>query len=167
MVAILVIAVSVKWEQAIPALGHRQTNSGPGELAAFPPAGGENIAHPGAANPTLDAATPPRAEQGRSAPQPETQPQPKRVQHPLDRETIVVMVKRGRDLMASGDFAAARIVLQRAAEAGDPDAASALANTYDPVVLRKLKVFGVVPDPVRARDWYERARKSGSAELSH
>jgi TPR repeat protein len=85
-------------------------------------------------------------------------------QRSFDRETIAVMVKRGSDLIDSGDLVAARIVLQRAAEAGSADAALALATTYDPAILRKLKVYGFAPDAAKARSWYEQARKFGSRE---
>src|SRR5262249_48949295 len=64
----------------------------------------------------------------------------------LDQEEISVLLKRGKDLMADGDLIAARLVLQRAAEANDAEAALALAATYDPFVLRKLKVYGVSAD---------------------
>jgi hypothetical protein len=35
--------------------------------------------------------------------------------------------------------------------------------TYDPLVLRALKVYGFKADPVMARVWYEKARELGSA----
>jgi hypothetical protein len=67
------------------------------------------------------------------------------------------------DLIASGDLAAARLVLRRAANAGDAHAAMTLAGTYDPAVLEKLGVHGFVPDAAMARVWYEKAKKFGSA----
>jgi TPR repeat protein len=67
-------------------------------------------------------------------------------------------------LIASGDVAAARLVLRRAADAGDAGAAMTLAGTYDPANLAKLGVHGIVPDVAMARSWYEKARKFGSAE---
>jgi hypothetical protein len=82
----------------------------------------------------------------------------------LDREEIAVLLKRGKDLLANGDLAAARLVLLPAAEADDADAALALAATYDPFVLRKLAVHGFSADTAMARTWYEKARRFGSAE---
>ena len=76
---------------------------------------------------------------------------------------MAVMLKRGKDLIANGDIVAAQPVLQRAAEAGNADAALALATTYDPVVLRKLRVYGVAPDAEKARNWYQQAKRLGSA----
>ena len=88
---------------------------------------------------------------------------PPPTQRKLDREEIAVLLKRGKDLIADGDLAAARLVLQRAANANDAEAALALGATYDPFVLRALKVYGFTADPVMARVWYEKARELGSA----
>lgn len=112
-----------------------------------------------ALSPAIDAAAQQAGQQALPLPR-----QPIQAQRPFDPETIAAMVKRGRDLIASGDLAAARVVLQRAAEAGDADAAFALATTYDPVSLRKLKVYGLAPDAAKARIWYQQAKKFGSAE---
>jgi TPR repeat protein len=69
-------------------------------------------------------------------------------------------------LIASGDLAAARLVLRRAAAAGDARAAMTLAQTYDPAILEKLGVHGVVPDLGMARSWYEKARRFGAPEAA-
>jgi hypothetical protein len=82
----------------------------------------------------------------------------------LDRDEIDALVKRGEDFIASGDLAAARLVLQRAAEGGDAGAALTLAGTYDPLVLEKLGVQGLSADVAKARAWYERAKEFGSTE---
>ena len=88
---------------------------------------------------------------------------PPPAQRILDREEITVLLKRGKDLIANGDLAAARLVLQRAADANDAEATLALGATYDPLVLRALKVYGFKADPVMARVWYEKASELGSA----
>ena len=80
----------------------------------------------------------------------------------LDREEIAVLLKIGKDLIASGDIAAARLTLKRAADAGDAEAALALASTYDPYVLRELKAYGFKADAAMARAWYEKAKDLGS-----
>lgn len=84
--------------------------------------------------------------------------------HHLDPNEIASSLRRADDLIASGDLAAARLVLRRAANAGDARAAMTLAGTYDPVILEKLGVHGFVPDVAMARVWYEKAKKFGSAE---
>jgi hypothetical protein len=81
----------------------------------------------------------------------------------LDREEIAVLLKRGKDLIAAGDLAAARLVLKRAADANDVEATLALAATYDPYVLRELKVYSFAADAGMARAWYEKAKQLGSA----
>jgi hypothetical protein len=83
----------------------------------------------------------------------------------LDREEIVDLMRRGEAFIATGDFASARLVLQRASEAGDPRAALRLAGTYDPIVLEQQSTpgFAVNADITMARSWYERAKELGSA----
>jgi hypothetical protein len=83
-------------------------------------------------------------------------------QRQLDREEVTVLLKRGKDLIANGDIAAARLILKRAADANNAEAALALAATYDPFVLRELKVYGFTPDAAMARVWYEKATELGS-----
>ncbi len=84
--------------------------------------------------------------------------------HHLDPDAIASLLKRADALIASGDVAAARLVLRRAADAGDAHAAMTLAETYDPAFLEKLGVHGFVPDLAMAQSWYEKARAFGSAE---
>ena len=84
------------------------------------------------------------------------------LQRQLDGEEIIMLLKRGKELIATGDLAAARLVLQRAADANHAEAALALGATYDPFVLRELKVYGLIPDAAMARVWYEKAIGLGS-----
>jgi hypothetical protein len=86
--------------------------------------------------------------------------------HHLDPNELVSSLKRGDALIASGDLAAARLVLRRAADAGDARAAMTLAETYDPAILDKLGVHGVVPDLAMARGWYEKAKQFGATEAT-
>jgi TPR repeat protein len=86
--------------------------------------------------------------------------------HHLDPNEIASSLRRGDDLIASGDLAAARLVLRRAADAGDARAAMTLAETYDPAILEKLGVHGVVPDLAMAQGWYEKAKKFGATEAT-
>jgi TPR repeat protein len=74
------------------------------------------------------------------------------------------MLKRGRDLIASGDIASARLMLTLVAEGGNAEAAFALAGTFDPTVLANLRAIGVQGDPAKARTWYARAAELGSLE---
>jgi hypothetical protein len=84
----------------------------------------------------------------------------------LDPEEINTLIRRGEEFIAQGDIAAARLMLKRAAEAGNSRAALALGATYDPDMLRKMGVLGFQPDAAQAREWYEKAASLGSGEAS-
>jgi serine/threonine protein phosphatase 1 len=81
-----------------------------------------------------------------------------------DAARIDFLIERSQRLMSQGDVEAARLLLKRAAEARDPRAALALGATYDPIMLRMLKVHGVTNDIALARHWYEKAKDFGSPE---
>jgi hypothetical protein len=74
------------------------------------------------------------------------------------------LIKRGHDLISNGDIAGGRLLLTRAAEAGDARASLALAGTYDAPVMGYLGVVGVPPDAAKARAWYKKAADQGSPE---
>ena len=82
----------------------------------------------------------------------------------LDAETLAALMTRARSLLALGDIAAARLLLERAANARDATAAFLLAQTYDPAVLGVRDTRSITPDPVMARDWYRKAASFGSAD---
>jgi hypothetical protein len=82
----------------------------------------------------------------------------------LDPENIALLVNEAQKHIATGDVVTARMIFQRAAEAGDANAALALAATYDPTVLAKLGVMGMGADVEKARAWYRMAESFGSAE---
>jgi TPR repeat protein len=82
----------------------------------------------------------------------------------LTPEQIKLLMKQGEQFIAAGEIATARIAFQRAAEAGDANAAVALGATYDPTVLARFGVVGISADVAEARSWYQRAEKLGSLE---
>jgi hypothetical protein len=83
-----------------------------------------------------------------------------------DRDEIAAMLSRARTYLSAGDVAAARLVLRRAAERDDPQAALALGGTYDPTVLRRLGIINFHADPAQAREWYRKAAELGSPDAS-
>jgi hypothetical protein len=85
---------------------------------------------------------------------------------PLDSDEIAILLKRGKDAFSTGDLAAARLLLRRAAEAGSAEAALALGATFDPLVIRRLGAIGAAPDAAQARQWYQKAVALGSATAS-
>jgi hypothetical protein len=93
----------------------------------------------------------------------ETKPSADSSQRHLDTFVIALLMKRGNELVAAGNIGAARSVFQLAAEAGEPKAALALAETYDPSVLEKLGAKGITPNVALAQHWYEKAKALDSA----
>jgi hypothetical protein len=82
----------------------------------------------------------------------------------FDLDELSGLMKRAKSLIAVGDIAPARLLLERAAEAEDASAAYLLAQTYDPAVLGTQDTRSITPDPTKARRWYERAVQFGSAD---
>jgi TPR repeat protein len=82
----------------------------------------------------------------------------------LDADAVRLLMKQGEQLVEVGDFAAARTLFQRAAEADDAAAAVALGATYDPSALAGMRAVGIDADVVKARFWYQRAVSLGSPD---
>jgi len=82
----------------------------------------------------------------------------------LGADELATLMTRGRALLDSGDIPPARLLLERAAEAGEASAALMLAQTYDPSVLGSLDIRNITGDPAMARKWYQRAAQLGSAD---
>ena len=85
----------------------------------------------------------------------------------IDPQQAAILMKHGRDALASGDIAAARLVFRRLADAGNAEAALGLAATYDPRYLASQNVIGVAGDEAQARAWYQRAMELGSIEAKN
>ena len=81
-----------------------------------------------------------------------------------DRERALQFYNKGLELLERGDVDAARKFFERAADQGLSQAAMALATTYDPNELAKLKVVGLQANAAAARTWYNRAAELGAAE---
>jgi hypothetical protein len=173
----------------IPVLESAATTSGPAVnplTPAIPSAGGSPLATQVApigvlrsAAPTLapavnqpTAAIPPAGDPPlatHAAPidvPPSAAPTPGNAAVLLDDDAIVRLIKRGRDFLKEGDFAAARLLFERAADAGSAEGALALGSTYDPAVIKQLGAVSVAPDLDRARKWYATAADRGSAEAA-
>lgn len=88
-------------------------------------------------------------------------PEPART---LDDDTLAGLMTRARSLISVGDIAAARLLLERAANAKDATAALLLAQSYDPAALGTSNTRSVIADAAAARDWYQRAASLGSTE---
>jgi TPR repeat protein len=86
------------------------------------------------------------------------------VSRQLDRDQLVSMLRRADEFIKTGDLSSARLLLRRAAEAGDGQAALTLAGTFDPSVLAALRLQDGAADVAMARLWYECAEQFGSSE---
>ena len=92
------------------------------------------------------------------------QPAPPEPVRTLDADTLAGLMTRAKRLIDVGDIVAARLLLERAANAKDATAALLLAQSYDPAVLGTSDARSVSADAAAARDWYQRAASLGSAE---
>lgn len=106
----------------------------------------------------------PKVEEAPPAARPVVAPAPQ--QPPLEQEEINRLIRRGTQLLQSGDIAPARLMLQRAALGGSGQAALTLGGTYDPEVLREMGVLGFAANPAKAREWYQKAMELGASEAS-
>jgi hypothetical protein len=82
----------------------------------------------------------------------------------LDPREVAALVRRGQDLLASGDVQSARLLLLRAAEARDARAALLYGKTYDPALLKQIGASGPLADVAQARLWYQKAMEWGEPE---
>jgi len=96
-----------------------------------------------------------------SEPQP---PPPTPTARRIDPDELATLLKRAKGLLAIGDITAARLLLERAADAQEAEAALMLAGTYDPQVLGVQDMRSITPDPAMARAWYQKAAQLGSAD---
>lgn len=82
----------------------------------------------------------------------------------MDAQELANLMQRAKGFLTAGDIPAARLLLERAADAQEPDAALMLAQTYDPDVLGTRDVRNIIAEPAKARAWYQKAAQLGSAD---
>ena len=99
-----------------------------------------------------------------SQPQTEAPPAAAAPARRLAADELAALLKRAKGLIAIGDIAPARLLLERAADAQEASAALLLAQTYDPAVLGTQDMRSITPDPAKARDWYQKAAQLGSPD---
>ena len=79
------------------------------------------------------------------------------------RAAQLTLLERGDSLLSSGDITSARLFYQRAAEAGNAEAALRLGETYDPAFLHRVQLRDH-GDSSQALFWYGRARELGATD---
>ena len=67
----------------------------------------------------------------------------------IDADELAALLKRAKGLLEIGDITSARLLLERAADAQEAEAALMLAGTYDPQVLGSQDLRSITPDPRR------------------
>ena len=72
------------------------------------------------------------------------------------RQYALHMHAKGMEQIQRGNVVPARMFFEQAAKAGSMESIWALAGTYDPVQLDKLKVIGVKSNFDAAREWYQK-----------
>ncbi len=82
----------------------------------------------------------------------------------LSAADLAALLARGDMLFSNGDLVAARLFYERAADAGEGQAALRLGETFDPVFLDRARLRGARGDLSTARSWYRRASDLGVAE---
>ena len=135
----------------------------PREQPAHAPTAGSASTQPPAERqtPAAEQAPPAATHEGAAAAQRST---PEFVTRQIDDDELASMLRRADDFIKSGDLSSARLLLRRAAEAGNVQAALTLAGTFDPNVLAALGLQDGAADIAMARLWYERAEQFGSSE---
>jgi hypothetical protein len=82
----------------------------------------------------------------------------------LSKEAVPELLAQGDARFAAGDLASARLLYERAANAGDAQAALRLGQSYDPYFLAFTHFTKVRGSPATAAQWYLQADKLGAAE---
>jgi TPR repeat protein len=85
---------------------------------------------------------------------------------PFSGAEIAGLLARGDWLFATGDVASARLLFERAADAGEAQAALRLGETFDPVYLDDSHLRGLQGDPGAAVFWYRHARDLGATGVA-
>jgi hypothetical protein len=88
------------------------------------------------------------------APAPERAPR-------LSAGQITELLDRGDSFLHAGDVASARLFYERAADAGDWQAAIRMGATFDPDFLGRAGVR-TVGEPTKAQSWYRHALDLGA-----
>jgi hypothetical protein len=78
-------------------------------------------------------------------------------------EQIAALAARGDALLSTGDIVSARLLYERAADAGDGGAALRLGATFDPGFLSQTGIRGTLSDPAQASSWFRRALELGNS----
>lgn len=94
----------------------------------------------------------------------EAAPAPAASSAALSQADMRRLAEKAAQAVRDGDIMGARVILERAIQAGDATAILALAQTHDPRVLERMGVRGIKGDPAKARALYQQAQDKGLKE---
>jgi hypothetical protein len=130
--------------------GSREAGTGAPDIAAAPPPGPGGVASDAGPAPAPALSAKPAAETPAAA--------------RLPPQVIQALLQRADALLAGGDVFAARLLYERAADAGSAAAATGVGKTFDPEALGRMGVVGLRSDAKAAANWYRRAVALGESE---
>ncbi len=84
----------------------------------------------------------------------------------LSADIRELLLRRGDAMLGLGDVAAARLLYERAAAAGEARGATGAGKTYDPKVLSLIRARGIQGDAAVAAAWYRKALDLGDASAA-
>ncbi|HEX3522214.1 MAG TPA: hypothetical protein VHT52_09020 [Stellaceae bacterium] len=84
----------------------------------------------------------------------------------LPAEQITVLLARCDEFVRMRDIASARLLYERAADAGNGRAALRMGESFDPAFLNRIGIYRMAGDRQLALSWYRRARDLGDAEAA-
>jgi hypothetical protein len=82
----------------------------------------------------------------------------------LPERQVAALIARGDVFLHAGDITSARLFYERAAEAGDGQAALQLGATFDPNFLVGASLRNMIGDSAKALFWYHRALGLGASQ---
>ena len=91
--------------------------------------------------------------------------EPDRAEARLAPEQITALLNRGDGFLSMADIEAARLLYERAAGAGNSEAAIRLGATFDPGFLTRAGLRNIPGDVSAAQYWYRRARDMQASQL--
>ena len=116
------------------------------------------------APPADPTATPTSAETGPHGVRAAVTADKARAPTPLPTEQITALLARGDAFVRTRDIASARLLYERAADAGNGRAALRMGESFDPAFLDSIGISRMLGDRQLALSWYRRACDLGDAE---
>ncbi len=106
------------------------------------------------------------AEEEDPKPDEETSKPPLSSSRPVSKEEEKQMLADAEAQLRSGNIVFARVLFENLASHGSAQGAFAVAQTYDPTVLKQIGAVGVRGDAEKAKFWYGKAAELGKAPVT-